>query len=105
MFLEGIDELGRFRFGEVCWQVFPSFLRERAQVGLLRARHRLLSGDPVLRIFLRLRCDFVAHGGFVPPSDRYKRTFAIPRARCSATLFGRHEHEAAVDDERLPGGV
>src|SRR5215203_3965328 len=43
-FLERIDELGCLRLGEVCRQVFSSFLRERAQVGLLRARHRFLGG-------------------------------------------------------------
>ena len=104
-FLEGIDELGCFCFGEVCRQVFSSFLRERAQVGLLGPVIGSSAVTQSCGSFSGCGVTSSPMEGSYPPDGATNIRSAPPGTRCSAILFRRHEHEAAVDDERLPGGV
>jgi hypothetical protein len=49
-----LDFFRRLRFGEVVGHFFAGLLCERVEVRALRAGHRLIAGDPVLGILLRI---------------------------------------------------
>jgi hypothetical protein len=49
--------------GQVGRGLLAGLLRERMQIGLLRSGHRLIAGDPVRRVLLRLRDDLAGAAG------------------------------------------
>src|SRR5687767_13767420 len=70
--LEAVDELRRLHLGELGRHLLVGFLSEGVQVRLLWTGHRLVTGRPVLRVFLRR----AVHRDPLP----LERAFEVPRA-------------------------
>jgi hypothetical protein len=51
--LQPVDELRRLSLGQIRWDVLPGLSSQRLEVATLRSSHRLVTGDPVLRVLLR----------------------------------------------------
>ena len=52
--LERVDAFGRFRLRQIRLKAFRfiAFFGQRLEVGSLRARHRVVARDPVVRLLL-----------------------------------------------------